>query len=177
MFERSKSEAVDTSGVSVVLTLTDGTELKGRLAVPAGRSMTDILNGTIQFLEFEEYAGARTFLAKHAIAHIRLASPPRGQGLARMRDADNFDPYAILGLPLGARFEDVRAAYLAKTKTYHPDRYASAELPDEVKRYLEDMARRINAAFSALEEPHQQNRQNPVHRLATVTPVYSSPAR
>jgi hypothetical protein len=174
MFDRSKGEVTDTSGVSVVLTLTDGTELKGRLAVPGGRAMADILNGTMQFLEFEEYAGARTYLAKHAIGNIRLASPLRGQGLPRMRDADAFDPYAILGLPLGARFEDVRSAYLAKAKTYHPDRYANAELPDEVKRYLEDMARRVNAAFSALEEPHQQSRQNPVQRLA---PVYSSPAR
>ena len=174
MFDRSKGDTIDTSGVSVVLTLTDGAELKGRLAVPTGRSMAEILNGTAQFVEFEEYAGARMHLAKHAIGHIRLASPPRGQGLARMRDADGFDPHAILGLPLGAPFENVRAAYLGKAKTYHPDRYANAELPDEVKRYLEDMARRINAAFSALEEPHQQSRQNAVHRLA---PVYSSPAR
>jgi hypothetical protein len=174
MFERSKGETADTSGVSVVLTLTDGTELKGRLAIPPGRAMTDVLNGTMQFLEFEEYAGARTYLAKHAIGHIRLASPPRGQSLARMRDADGFDPYAILGLPLGARYEDVRAAYRDRAKSYHPDRYANAELPDEVKRYLEDMARRINAAFSALDEPHQQSRQNAVARLA---PVYSSPAR
>jgi hypothetical protein len=174
MFDRSKSDVAETSGVSVILVLTDGTELKGRLAVPGGRGLADILNGTMQFVEFEEYAGARTFLAKHAIAQIRLASPSRGQGLPRMRDTDGFDPYAILGLPLGARFEDVRSAYLAKAKSYHPDRYASAELPDEVKRYLEDVARRINAAFSALEEPHQQARQNPVQRLA---PVYSSPAR
>jgi hypothetical protein len=174
MFERSKTDITDTSGVSVVLTLTDGTELKGRLAVPAGRSMADMLNGTTQFLEFEEYAGARTYLAKHAIGHIRLASPPRGQGLQRMRDADGFDPHAILGLPLGARFEEVRASYLAKAKTYHPDRYANAELPEEVRRYLEDMARRVNAAFSALEAPAQQVRQNPVQRIS---PVYSSPAR
>ena len=174
MFERSKADIVDTSGVSVVLMLTDGTELKGRLATPVGRSIAEILNGTTQFFEFEEYAGARTFLARHAIAHIRMASPARGQSLARMRDADGFDPFAILGLPLGARFEDVRAAYRDKAKIYHPDRYANAELPEEVKRYLEDMARRINAAFSALEEPHQQSRQNAVHRLA---PVYSSPAR
>lgn len=75
---------------------------------------------------------------------------------------------------MSAPFEDVRAAYLAKAKTYHPDRYANADLPDEVKRYLENMACRINVAFSALEEPHQQGRQNAVHRLA---PVYSSPER
>ena len=38
MFDRSKSDIAETSGVSVVLTLTDGTELKGRLAVP-GRAL------------------------------------------------------------------------------------------------------------------------------------------
>lgn len=174
MFERSKADVADTSGMSVVLTLADGAELKGRVAVPGGRSLPDILNGTTQFIEFEPYAGARTYLAKTAIAQIRLASPARGQSLPRMRDAEGFDPHAILGLALGAPYEDVRAAYLTKAKTYHPDRYANAELPDEVRRYLEDMSRRINAAFSALEAPHQQSRQNAVQRLA---PVYSSPAR
>ena len=59
VFERSKADIVDTSGVSVVLMLTDGTELKGRLASPVGRSIADILNGTAQFFEFEEYASRR----------------------------------------------------------------------------------------------------------------------
>lgn len=172
MFERTKVDTPETSGTSVALTLTDGAELKGRLAVGQGRTIADALNGNTLFVEFEEYAGARTYLAKHAIASIRLISPSRGQSLPRMRDSDAFDPYAILGLPLGASFEDVRTAYLAKAKTYHPDRYANTELPEEVRRYIEDMSRRINAAFSALEVPHQQNRQ--VQRLA---PVYSTPAR
>ena len=91
-----------------------------------------------------------------------------------MRDTDGFDPHAILGLPLGAPYEDVRAAYLRKAKVYHPDRYANAELPDEVKAYLEGMARRVNAAFAALESPHQNIRQKPVQRI---TPIYSTPAR
>ena len=177
MFERSKVDSVgsDASGVSVAVTMTDGTELKGRLAVPQGRSMTDTLNGPTLFVEFEEYDGPRTFIAKHAIGNVRLIGPPRGQTLARMRDADGFDPYSVLGLPLGARFEDIRAAYLAKAKTYHPDRYANADLPEEVKRYLEDMARRVNAAFDALEtNPRSPARQTPTQRIA---PVYSSPAR
>lgn len=173
MFDR-KTDTSEGSGTSAVLTLTDGTELKGRVAVTAGRTLIDALNGTALFIEFEEYAGARTYIAKHAIASLRLINPQRGQSLPRMRDTDGFDPHQILGLPLGAPFEDVRAAYLGKAKVYHPDRYSSAELPDEVRRYLEDMSRRINAAFSALEDTHQQKRQSTVQRLA---PVYSSPSR
>lgn len=177
MFERTRVDngAADaTSGVSVALTRADGTELKGRLAVPQGRSLGDALNGPAPFIEFEEFDGRRQFLAKHAISGARLIGPSRGQGLARMRDTDGFDPHGILGLPLGAPFEDVRAAYLQKAKAYHPDRYANAELPDEVRAYLEGMVRRINAAFAALEAPRHESRQKPVQRI---TPIYSTPAR
>jgi hypothetical protein len=177
MFERGRIETgagEAASGVSIALSLTDGTELKGRLAVPQGRSLGDVLNGAAPFVEFETFDGPRQYLAKHAISGVRPMSLARGQGLARLRDTDGFDPYAILDLPLGASYEDVRAAYLRKAKAYHPDRYANAELPDEVRAYLEAMARRINAAFAALEAPHQESRQKTVQRI---TPIYSSPAR
>jgi hypothetical protein len=170
MFDR-KADVPEGTGTSVVLTLNDGTELKGRIAVSAGRAVADALNSPAQYIEFEEYAGVRTYLAKHSIASIRLINPPRGQSLPRMRDTDGFDPHQILGLPLGAPFEDVRAAYIAKAKLYHPDRYSSAELPNEVRRYLDDMSRRINAAFEALQGAQQSRK---VERLA---PVYTSPAR
>jgi len=180
MFERGRvdsgsgSAEAASSGVAVALSLTDGSEVKGRIAVPQARSLADVLNGTAPFVEFEEFDGPRQYLAKHAIAGVRLISPGRGQTLARMRDADGFDPHAILGLPLGAPYEDVRSAYLRKAKVYHPDRYANADLPDEVRSYLEGMARRVNAAFSALETPHQEVRQKVVPKI---TPIYSSPAR
>ncbi|NOU06974.1 MAG: hypothetical protein HOO99_12415, partial [Hyphomicrobiaceae bacterium] len=35
--------------------------------------------------------------------------------------------------------------------SYHPDRYSTVQLPDEVAAYLEGMSRRVNAAFAALE--------------------------
>lgn len=171
MFDR-KTDGSEGVGASVVLALNDGTELKGRIAVTAGRSLVDTLNNPAQFVEFEDYAGARTYLSKQAIAAIRQVHPQRGQLLPRMRDTDGFDPYQILGLQLGASFEDVRTAYIAKAKVYHPDRYNHAELPDEARRYLKDMARRINAAFSSLQGAQQQSRK--VERLA---PVYTSGVR
>ena len=68
----------------------------------------------------------------------------------------------------------MRGAYLRKAKAYHPDRYANADLPDEVRSYLEGMVRRVNAAFAALESPHPENRQKVVQKI---TPIYSSPSR
>lgn len=179
MFDRGKSDngAGDTtSGISVVLSLIDGTELKGRIAIQQGRAIVDILNGPGPFIEFEAFDGPRQFLAKHAISGVRLIVPPRAPSLARMRDTDNFDPHTILGLPLGAPSEDVRAAYLSKAKVYHPDRYANAELPEDVRAHLEGMARRINAAFAALQAPREESRPKPVQQIRPV-PVYSSGAR
>jgi hypothetical protein len=181
MFERSRVDSgsgpgeATASGAAVALSLTDGSEVKGRIAVPQGRSISDVLNGTAPFVEFEEFDGPRQYLAKHAISGVRLISPGRGHTLARMRDADGFDPHTILGLPLGAPYEDVRGAYLRKAKTYHPDRYAHAELPEEVRSYLEGMARRVNAAFAALETPRQESRPKMI--VPKITPVYSTPTR
>jgi hypothetical protein len=177
MFDRGRNDngASDTAtGTSVAVTLIDGTELKGRIAIQQGRALADILNGPGPFIEFETFDGPRQFLAKHAINGVRIIIPPRVPSLARMRDSDGFDPHAILGLPLGAPPEDVRAAYLGKAKVYHPDRYANAELPDDVRAHLEGMARRINAAFAALQAPREESRQKPVQQI---TPVYSSGAR
>ena len=39
--------------------------------------------------------------------------------------------------------DEIRQAYFAQAKVYHPDRYATAELPTEVIEYLFAMARRI----------------------------------
>ena len=67
--------------------------------------------------------------------------------MRRPRDADGFDPFVVLGIAPGADKEEIRRAYVGLAKNYHPDRYATAELPDEVRSYLADMARRINAAL------------------------------
>jgi curved DNA-binding protein CbpA len=61
-------------------------------------------------------------------------------------------------------------AYFALAKAYHPDRYATAELPAEVRDYLAAMARRINAAHAALDVP--QKRQ-----ALRQEPIFTSPGR
>ena len=84
------------------------------------------------------------------------------------RGLDGFDPFAVLGVAPGATREEIRQAYFAQAKVYHPDRYATAELPTEVIEYLFAMARRINAAHAALklEQKKQAARQEPVFTSA-----------
>jgi DnaJ domain len=59
-------------------------------------------------------------------------------------------------LRTGAARDEIREAYVALAKAYHPDRYANVVLPPEVADYMAAMARRINAAHAALEAPEKR---------------------
>jgi hypothetical protein len=160
--------------VPVELTLVDGGTAKGKVLVPVGKVLVDILNGPVVFIEFEPYGGERGFIAKAQIASVKPIGIPRAPNLVqRVKDSDGFNPHAVLGVANGAAWEDVRQAYHRLAKVYHPDRYAHTELPAEVAEYLAAMARRVNAAYAAL-EPAQQSSKAAAARPA---PVYATAAR
>ena len=152
MFERSKADnASDLTAMPVEAAFADGTVVRGKLLVPTTKTMSDVLNGPGTFLEFEPYGGERSYIAKAQVASIKLLGVPKLPNLnVRLRDLDGFDPFAVLGVAAGATKDEIRQAYFALAKSYHPDRYATAELPTEVIEYLFAMARRINAAHAAL---------------------------
>ena len=153
MFERSRIDNVpDLTAMPVEAAFADGTMARGKLLVPATKSIADVLNGPGAFLEFEPYGGERSYIAKAQLASIKMLGVPKLPNLtARLKDLDGFDPFAVLGVKPGATREEIRQAYFALAKAYHPDRYATAELPTEVIEYLFAMARRINAAHAALD--------------------------
>jgi hypothetical protein len=172
MFERSRVDNVpDLTAMPVEAVFVDGTVVRGKLLVPATKGMGDLLNGSGAFLEFEPYGGERTYVAKAQVASIKMLGVPKLPNLnARLRDLDGFDPFKVLGLAPGASREDIRSAYVALAKTYHPDRYANAELPTEVFEYLFAMARRVNAAYAALNVEHKK-------QAARAEPVFTSAGR
>lgn len=175
MFERNRVDSVDQGTVSVEITLHGGDVQLGKLTMPAGRSVIDHLNGAASFVEFEPFDGEKTLLAKSQLRAVRALQVPRVGTLGqKLRDLDGFDPFQILGLDRAAGWDTVRSAYHKLAKAYHPDRYAMAELPEEVNTYLSGMARRINAAYSVLEATYAQKRQ---YAGLKQEPVYTSPGR
>lgn len=173
MFERNKSQ-IEQGALSVEILVEDGIKVSGRLIVPAGRALFDVLNGQQDFLEFEPFDGERRFIAKSAVKAVKMLA---GAGVAslgqRVRDLDGFDPYTILGVVKGSAADEVRTAYLAKARQYHPDRYSTVELPAEVATYLEGMSRRVNAAYEALEPMMMAEKLRTQH----AEPIYVSRAR
>ena len=153
MFERNRVDTYAEKGtVSAEIMLDDDRHLVGKFIIPINKSIFDVLNGTGGFLEFEPMDADRQFISKRSLRSVKLLSVPRSQNLqAKLRSLDGFDPYTILGVGRDTDWSEIRKTYLTLAKEYHPDRYSTAKLPDEVKSYLSSMARRINAAYGALE--------------------------
>jgi DnaJ like chaperone protein len=152
MFQRIRPDNADHVAVPVEVHFTDGSTAKGKVLAPIGRSLADILNGAGGFVEFEPYGGEAAFIAKSRLVEVRPLGVPKGVNLrAKLAANEPLDPYAVLGIAPGSSHDQVRKAYFTLAKSYHPDRYASAELPPEVLEYLFTMARRVNAAYAALD--------------------------
>lgn len=176
MFERNKVDnSLQQSTVPAEITLLSGEIIKGRFVINASRSIYDVLNGETQFLDFETYDGDRSLISKATLTAIKIVSMPASNGLkSRIRDADTFDPHAVLGVPASAPWDDVRHAYIKLSKVYHPDLFTGVTLPVEVRDYLAAMARRINAAYHALEVPQQAMKRAEVEKAK---PIFTSPQR
>ncbi|HEU0160749.1 MAG TPA: DnaJ domain-containing protein [Hyphomicrobiaceae bacterium] len=172
MFERNRVDnAPEISAVPVEITGLDGTLIKGKLLVPVPKSVAEALNGAAAFIEFEPYGGEKRYLAKAQLAAVKPLGVPRLPSLqGRLRQSEEFDPHAVLGVPCGASREEIREAYVTLAKAYHPDRYANVTLPPEVSEYLAAMARRINLAHAALEGPEKR-------KALRQEPIFTSPGR
>jgi hypothetical protein len=164
MFDRRKSDRAEGANCAVI-TLADGRELKGKFNVPPGRTLTEMLSGASNFMEFEPFGGDLMLIAKSAMQTVKPINVPNAPNLsAGTRETDAFDPYAILRIDRDAGAEDVRKAFLDLAKTYHPDKYATVELPAEVRAHLAAMSRRVNAAHDAVQETLKARaaRQEPI---------------
>ncbi len=56
------------------------------------------------------------------------------------------DPYEVLGVSRNASEEEIKAAYRALAKKYHPDKYANSDLADLANEKMQE----INEAYDAI---------------------------
>ena len=75
-----------------------------------------------------------------------------GRASGSVPDRDKLtEAYALLGVSPGASDEEVKRAYRAKAKKYHPDALRAQGLPDEMVDRANDMMAKLNAAWSEIE--------------------------
>ena len=66
-----------------------------------------------------------------------------------------FDPYAVLGVPVWATADEIRRAYLRQVRIHHPDT-RPANL--QSKPFDDEPLRRVVAAYNLLRDPERRAR-------------------
>jgi len=138
--------------------------------MPSMSGRLGVLNSPLAFIEFESSGGQRILIAKSALQAVKQRDLPNVPNLPT--GANNFDAFAVLHLDRNADAEQARRSYVELSKIYHPDRFATVELPPEVSQYLAAMARRINVAYDEVQdaikgrEQLAQDRREPIFTKA-----------
>lgn len=146
------SNEAERHRVAVTVTLNSGDILNGHVFLGTAQKLRDLLNNPDTFIDFEKRDNTIVMVAKRAIATIAAIDLPRTDHLFRRSNSSaTFDPHHTLGVDPGANPGEVRAAYLAKARLYHPDKLASKDVPREVGDYMNAMFIRIQKAYDELE--------------------------
>jgi len=85
----------------------------------------------------------------------REAELTREECLGRLTLSSTNEHYAVLGLDRSARREQIREAYYALARRYHPDRFRSGPLTDLLPRF-EEFFGRVTAAYNTLADPEMR---------------------
>jgi DnaJ-domain-containing protein 1 len=152
MFERQRmASSSSDQRIPVSLTMVDGEILRGNIRMPISGRLIDAMNSPDLYVDLELPDGSMAFLAKHSVRRVTPVDLPRNDQLSRRTaELSVFDPYTVLGVARGASAEEVKAAYHGLVRSYHPDRFASANLPREMLDYAHAMLTRINAAYQQI---------------------------
>ena len=78
--------------------------------------------------------------------------PIQGEYHSELERLKGLDPFALLGVSQGASAEEIKAAYRAKVKIYHPDG-ADEFLMD----YILEVTKLLNAAYRTIIEEGDQD--------------------
>lgn len=85
------------------------------------------------------------------------SSRPIRPSSARIDNPTPHQPYSILGISSSASDEEIRARYKHLVKSFHSDKLANHDLPEEILQLTEAQFRKIQQAYEAIR--HERNIQ------------------
>jgi DnaJ-domain-containing protein 1 len=71
---------------------------------------------------------------------------------------EGIDPFAVIGVPATAAFDEVHAAWRQKLSEYHPDRFMRAG--EKIRQLANTETQRLNAAFQAIARERSASRRS-----------------
>ena len=122
--------------------LVDGSSVLGVFFVSPQARLSDLLNDQREFLPIEMTDGSITVVRKSSIVR---ATPLRQEALN-----GTVDPYTILNVKASVSYDELKAAYHAMCREYHPDKLQSLGLPNSMVDFGNAQMARINDAFQRI---------------------------
>jgi hypothetical protein len=129
------------------LTMTSGELLEGFLFVPRNERVVDMMNDDRSFVPFEMLDGSVVIIAKAAIARVTDFSE---QKAPEVDPSAAESPHRVLGVLPSATEDEIRQAYLALVRRYHPDQWNGVQVPEGLMSLARERLTLINAAYQKL---------------------------
>ncbi len=79
-------------------------------------------------------------------------APTEIQALAKI--IEELDYYQLMHVSRGASAREVKTAYYASSRAFHPD--ANRHLPDDLKEAVAQIAKRVTEAYAVLRDPRRR---------------------
>ena len=132
-------DKIDKLRVELEIELENGERVLGFLFTKHTQRVSDLLNDHREFLPFQSSDGG--------ILHVRKAKIVRVLHLDQESAPDHVtDPYEVLGVPRHASDHELKEAYHALCRNYHPDMLHGLDLaPDLMDSAKSRMVRIIDA--------------------------------
>jgi hypothetical protein len=148
----SSSSSNQSQRALAILHMADGKKLPVSIKLAMSGKLADTLNNAEHFVDVIAGGGQQFFINKGNIERVEIGDPPIAKLNQQRRAADKavFDPHAVLGVAGGVSKDELRAAWVQLVKSYHPDRFANLDVPQEMKDYAAAMQARINLAYEQL---------------------------
>ncbi len=132
---------------TVDIVLTDGSTMRAVVLVPRGKTLESVFNVETAFIEVETLEYGPTVFCISAVRLVRVAALPKADQLERKAQAaEKLGAYALLKITKTATRLDVIEARQSIKAPYEPDEASMAALPEEIRAYMQAMARRIDQA-------------------------------
>ena len=135
-------EKTTKSRFEATIELVDGSSVLGVFFVSPQARFSDLLNDQREFLPIEMTDGSITVVRKSSIVR---ATPLRQEALN-----GTVDPYTILNVKASVSYDELKTAYHAMCREYHPDKLQSLGLPSTMVDFGNAQMARINDAFQRI---------------------------
>ena len=154
-YERPKTK------LKVFLETADGEGQNVSFFLHAGDKISTLLNGGSLFIEVENDAGETVLVSKSFIWRVTAdenaqKTKRESAGGEKWRHHSQ-DPYILLGVSSGATDDQVREAYHAMARAYHPDKLVGLDLPAILVEQGSSIFQKVTAAYKTITEQRRKS--------------------